>query len=183
MKRLLLVPLALALASPARAQPMVAPAAAFAVRFSRTVRSEPVAGRVLVAITLDGASEPRLQVGDITGAPFFGVDVSFLRPGDAHDFDLTDYLMRSWSRIGPSLSGQLHVYNPDMDQFFLNLAVYHLEDFLRSAVPPAGATIVHGRPPQKHGWHPLSSAALVQEMADHVPAHAPADEPPARWRY
>jgi S-formylglutathione hydrolase FrmB len=101
----------------------------------------------------------------------------------AHDFDLTDYLMRNWSRIGPSLSGQLHVYNPDMDQFFLNLAVYHLEDFLRSAVPPAGATIVHGRPLKTHGWHPMSSAVLVREMADHVAAHAPADEPPVRWRY
>ena len=101
----------------------------------------------------------------------------------AHDFDLTDYLKRNWSRVGPSLVGQLHVYNPEMDQFFLNLAVYRLEEFLRTAVPAPGALIVHGRPLKTHGWQPMSSAALVREMADHVAAHAPADEPPSRWRY
>ena len=85
--------------------------------------------------------------------------------------------------MGPSLSGQLHLYNPDMDQYFLNLAVYHLEDFLRSAVPSPAATIVHGRPLKTHGWQPMSYADLVREMADHIAAHTPADEPQAGWRY
>ena len=101
----------------------------------------------------------------------------------SHDFDLTDYLMRNWSRLGPALSGRLHVYNPEMDQFFLNLAVYRLEEFLRSASPAADIPIVHGRPLKTHGWQPMSYADLVRQMADHVAARAPADEPPARWRY
>ena len=82
MKRLLLLLLARWPASAAEAETAVPPPASFEVRFARTVRSEPVTGRAFVAITRDGASEPRLQVGDITGAPFFGVDVSGLRPGD-----------------------------------------------------------------------------------------------------
>ncbi len=101
----------------------------------------------------------------------------------AHDFDLTDYLQRKWSSLGPSLWGQLHIYNPEMDQYFLNLAVYRLEDFFRSAIPAPNATILHGRPLKTHGWQPMSSAALVREMADHVAVHAPAEEPPERWRY
>jgi hypothetical protein len=101
----------------------------------------------------------------------------------AHDFDLTDYLKRNWSRLGPSLAGQLHIYNPEMDQFFLNLAVYQLEDFLRSALPSPNATIVHGRPLKTHGWQPMSYAALVREMADHVAAHAPEGESIAQWQH
>ena len=101
----------------------------------------------------------------------------------AHDFDLTDYLRRNWPRVGPALSGRLHIYNPEMDQFFLNLAVYRLEEFLRSATPPADIPIVHGRPLKTHGWQPMSYADLVRQMAAHVAAHAPADEPPDAWRY
>ena len=101
----------------------------------------------------------------------------------AHDFDLTDYLRRNWARVGPSLAGQIHIYNPDMDKFFLNLAVYRLESFLRTANPASGATVISGRPLKTHDWHPMSYADLVREIADHIAAHAPVDEPPAAWHY
>jgi hypothetical protein len=102
----------------------------------------------------------------------------------AHDFDLTDYLKRNWSRVGPQLAGQVHIYNPDMDQFFLNLAVYNLEDFFHDTRNPASdAVIVSGRPLKTHDWHPMSDADLVRMMADHITAHTPANEPPAKWRY
>ena len=82
MKRLfLLLILSMAAGLATVAEAASASLATFEVRFARSVRNEPVTGRVFVAITRDGASEPRLQVGDITGAPFFGVDVSALRPG------------------------------------------------------------------------------------------------------
>src|SRR3979490_2075428 len=81
MKRLLLS-LLLPLAPSAGGATAVPPAATFEVRFARTVRAEPAPGRVFVAVTRDGDPEPRLQVGDLTGAPFFGVDVTGLRPGD-----------------------------------------------------------------------------------------------------
>jgi hypothetical protein len=71
-----------------------------------------------------------------------------------------------------------------MDQFFLNLAVYNLEDFLHDTRNPASdAVIVSGRPLKTHDWHPMSDADLVRMMADHITAHTPANEPPAKWRY
>ena len=56
--------------------------ASFEVTFSKELRAEPVTGRVFVAITRKKAPEPRLQVGYLTGSPFFGADVSALRPGE-----------------------------------------------------------------------------------------------------
>jgi hypothetical protein len=102
----------------------------------------------------------------------------------AHDFDLTDYLKRNWQRVGPSQAGQIHIYNPDMDRFFLNLAVYRLENFFSTASnPPSDAVVISGRPLKTHDWHPMSYADLVREIADHIAKRAPADEPPAAWHY
>ncbi len=111
------------------------------------------------------------------------IDHSVAEYWRAHDFDLTDYLERNWAQVGPSLAGQIHIYNPDMDKFFLNLAVYRLEGFLRNASPASGAAVISGRPLKTHDWHPMSYADLVREMSDHIAAHAPADEPPAAWHY
>jgi len=58
------------------------PDASFEVTFSKELRAEPVTGRVFVAITRKKAPEPRLQVGYLTGSPFFGADVSALGPGE-----------------------------------------------------------------------------------------------------
>ena len=83
-----------------------------------------------------------------------------------HDVDLRDYLERHWARIGPQLVGKIHVYVGDMDSFYLNLAVYYLEDFLEHRTAPyyAGA-VVYGRPKKPHGWQPMTDAALVRLMA------------------
>jgi hypothetical protein len=50
-----------------------------------------------------------------------------------------------------------------MDNYYLNLAVYLLEDFLKTT--NAGATFDYGRPMKGHGWHPDSNAELVKMMA------------------
>lgn len=88
----------------------------------------------------------------------------------AHDYDVRDYLERNWSTLGPKLRGQLHVYVGDMDTFYLNLSVYYLESFLKSATPPADATIQYGRPLKPHGWQPFTNAELIRMMAAHVAA-------------
>jgi len=101
----------------------------------------------------------------------------------AHDFDLTDYLKRNWSPVGPQLAEQIHIYNPDMDQYLLNLAVYRLEDFFRNTTNPVSdALVVSGRPLKTHDWHPMSDADLVRMISDHIVAHTPKDEP-AGWHY
>jgi Putative esterase len=101
----------------------------------------------------------------------------------SHDYDIRDYLERNWSQIGPSLVGKIHVLCGDMDNYYLNLAVYLLEDFLERRTTPAyGGYFKYGRPMKGHGWQPTSDADLVREMADYVTAHAPAGQPEA-WRY
>jgi hypothetical protein len=87
----------------------------------------------------------------------------------AHDFDLRDYLERNWAKIGPSLVGKIHVYCGDMDNYYLNLAVYLLEDFLTKTTKPAyGGSFSYGRPLKQHGWQPMSAADLVRQMAAEV---------------
>ena len=101
-----------------------------------------------------------------------------------HDYDIRDYLARNWPRIGPSLAGKLHLYVGDMDHYYLNLAVYLLDDYLTGTTNPAyGGTFQYGRPMKGHGWQPMSNAALVREMAGEIARHAPAGESSAAWRY
>ncbi len=86
----------------------------------------------------------------------------------AHDYDLREYLERNWATLGPKLKGQIHVFVGDMDTFYLNLAVYRLEEFLTRAKPPAEAEFGYGRPMKPHGWQPWTNAELMRIMARHV---------------
>lgn len=102
----------------------------------------------------------------------------------AHDYDIREYLERNWTKVGPSLVGKIHVLCGDMDNYYLNLAVYLLEDYLEHrTTPPYGGYFKYGRPMKGHGWQPTSNADLVREMAGHVARNAPADQPPGAWRY
>jgi hypothetical protein len=102
----------------------------------------------------------------------------------AHDYDLRDYLQRNWAKIGPSLVGKLHLFSGDMDNYYLNLGVYELEDFLVNARDPEyGGAFVYGRPMKGHGWQPTTNAELIRTMAGHIAAHAPKNEDPAAWHY
>ncbi|HET7600537.1 MAG TPA: alpha/beta hydrolase-fold protein [Gemmatimonadales bacterium] len=116
---------------------------------------------------------------DSTGA----IDREVARYWREHDYDLRDHLERNWSRLGPDLAGKLHLICGDMDNYYLNLAVYLLEDFLSTTREPAyGGSFRYGRPLKQHGWQPMSNAELVREMAAHVARHAPAGAP-AGWSY
>ena len=79
-----------------------------------------------------------------------------------HGYDLTYYLKSNWGKIGPQLKGKLHLYVGDMDNYYLNLAVYMLEDLLKPT--DAGATFEYGRPMKGHGWQPMTNAELVKMM-------------------
>ncbi|MFC1562225.1 alpha/beta hydrolase-fold protein [candidate division KSB1 bacterium] len=52
----------------------------FEITIPRSIKSEPVTGRMFIIITRNDRREPRMQAAR-TGAPFFGVDVENLRPG------------------------------------------------------------------------------------------------------
>ena len=91
-----------------------------------------------------------------------------------HDYDLRDYLERNWAALGPKLKGQIHVFTGDMDTFYLNLAVYRLEEFLKHATPAADAEFGWGRPMKPHGWQPWTNAQLIRIMDRHIARRRPA---------
>ncbi len=91
-----------------------------------------------------------------------------------HGYDLRYYIETNWPRIGPQLVGKIHLYCGDMDNFYLNLAVYKLEDFLKNTKNPYYAgSFEYGRPLKGHGWMPMSFVELVRIMADHIAKNAP----------
>ena len=58
------------------------------------------------------------------------------------------------------------MYVGDMDNYYLNLAVYRLEEFLSKTTAPAyGGSFEYGRPLKQHGWQPMSNADLIRQMA------------------
>lgn len=83
-----------------------------------------------------------------------------------HGFDLTYDLEKNWSKIGPNLVGKLHLFCGDIDNYYLNLAVYRLEKFLTNAKDPYYAgSFDYGRPMKGHGWSPYTVTELVKVMA------------------
>lgn len=67
-------------------------------------------------------------------------------------FDLSYILQRDWATLGPKLRGKLRIYVGDMDNYYLNNAVYEVEAFLRSANPPADAVVDYGNR-DEHCWN------------------------------
>src|SRR5690606_22111978 len=53
------------------------------------------------------------------------------------NYDLGYILRRDWSKgLGRKLEGKLHIYVGDMDNYYLNNAVYLVEEFLESTTDP-----------------------------------------------
>jgi len=101
-----------------------------------------------------------------------------------HGFDLTYYLKKNWSELGPKLKDKLHVYVGDADNFYLNLGVYEFQDFLKQTRNPHyEGTIEYGRPMKGHGWQPMKTAELFRLMARHIIEHAPDGADTEMWQY
>ncbi len=84
-------------------------------------------------------------------------------------YDLRYNLEKNWAKIGADLAGKIHVYCGDMDNYYLNLAVYELEDFLKAADhPKSEAVFEYGRPMKPHGWQPFTNVELVRMMAARI---------------
>jgi hypothetical protein len=107
-------------------------------------------------------------------------------------YDLSHILQRDWKTLGPKLRGKLRIYVGDMDNYYLNNAVYLVEDFLKKADPPAEAIVDYGDRAE-HCWNgdhtrPNAYSRLryvqmvlpwVRERLDKT---APAGAEPS-WRY
>lgn len=68
-------------------------------------------------------------------------------------YDLEALLERDWAKLGPELKGKIHIYVGSDDTYFLNDAVYRMEDFLKSTKDPAyGGEVMYG-PRAEHCWN------------------------------
>lgn len=69
-------------------------------------------------------------------------------------YDLVHIMTRDWEKgLGKKLEGKVNLYVGDMDNYYLNNAVYLAEDFLRSTkAPPFGGEILYGDRAE-HCWN------------------------------
>jgi hypothetical protein len=89
-------------------------------------------------------------------------------------YDLADFLRTRWPEIGPELVGKLHFGSGDMDNYYLNTALYLLEDFLEATTDPYyGGSFHYGRPKQGHFYVPWHNEELLRMMANHMASNAP----------
>jgi hypothetical protein len=69
------------------------------------------------------------------------------------NFDLGFILQRDWKTLGPKLQGKIHIYVGDMDNYYLNNAVYLMEAFLESTKNPYYAGEVKYGDRAEHCWN------------------------------
>jgi S-formylglutathione hydrolase FrmB len=101
-----------------------------------------------------------------------------------HGYDLTSYLREHWATIGKMLEGKLHFYCGDMDSFYLNLAVYRLEDFLQSTQNPNfRGSFDYGHPMKGHGIRPTSTGDMLRAMAVQIAKKSPSTTDAKFWQY
>ncbi|MHC4895264.1 MAG: hypothetical protein ACYTFV_18380, partial [Planctomycetota bacterium] len=69
------------------------------------------------------------------------------------NYDLRHILERDWSTLGPQLAGKIHIYCGDMDNYYLNNAVYLMEAFLEGTESPYFGGEVDYGDRAEHCWN------------------------------
>lgn len=109
-------------------------------------------------------------------------------------YDLRHILERDWETLGPKLQGKIHLYVGEMDNSYLNNAVYLMEDFLESTTDPYYDGLVDYEPRAGHCWNgdherPNALSRLryhqmyVPLILKRIEASAPAGADTSSWRY
>lgn len=109
------------------------------------------------------------------------------------NYDLSHILERDWVTLGPKLRGKLHIYVGSADTYFLNNAVYFLEDFLRRADPPYEGEVDYGDRAE-HCWNGDPSlpnylsrlhyhTMYVRKIMERMEKTAPPGADLTSWRY
>ncbi|MGB3547988.1 MAG: hypothetical protein WBA17_13495 [Saprospiraceae bacterium] len=69
------------------------------------------------------------------------------------NYDLTHIMRRDWATLGPKIAGKVNIYCGDMDNYYLNNAVYLTQAFLDSmTTPPFTGEITYGDRAE-HCWN------------------------------
>jgi hypothetical protein len=69
------------------------------------------------------------------------------------NYDLSYILKRDWETLGPKLRGKINIYCGDMDNYYLNNAVYLTEEFLESTTDPPYEGEVDYGDRAEHCWN------------------------------
>jgi len=110
-------------------------------------------------------------------------------------YDLSWILRRDWNRgLGKKLEGKIHLYVGDMDNYYLNNAVYLVEDFLKTTKDPAyGGEVTYGDRAE-HCWNGDPSRAnaysrlryhqmFIPRFVERARKTAPQGADLTSWRY
>lgn len=109
-------------------------------------------------------------------------------------YDLRYILERDWDKLGPNLQGKIHIYCGDMDNYYLNNAVYLMEDFLKKTSDPYYQGEVAYGDRAEHCWNgdPQNpnyisrlryNTMYLPKMLDRMAQSAPPGADLLSWRY
>ena len=109
-------------------------------------------------------------------------------------FDLTHIISRDWHKLGDKLKGKIHLYVGDMDNFYLNNAVYSAEDMLKGLKNPDCQCEVDYGDRAEHCWNgdhtqPNYISRLryhrmfIPKWSEEVKSRAPLGADLKSWRY
>ncbi len=110
------------------------------------------------------------------------------------NYDLGYILKRDWKTLGPKLEGKIHIYCGDMDNYYLNNAVYLVEEFLKGTTNPFYGGEVDYGDRAEHCWNgdhtrPNYLSRLrynqmyVPKILERIKKTAPAGADVTSWRY
>ncbi len=110
------------------------------------------------------------------------------------NYDLTYIMKRDWKTLGPKLQGKVKIYCGDMDNYYLNNAVYLAEDFLEKTTEPYYDGEVDYGDRAEHCWNgdhsqPNAISRLryhqmfIPKWAKEVNSRAPTGADLKSWRY
>lgn len=109
-------------------------------------------------------------------------------------YDLRYILERDWPKLGSKLKGKIHIYCGDMDNYYLNDAVYLMEEFLESTKDPYYEGEVDYGDRAEHCWNgdhtrPNAISRLryhqmfAPKIVERILKTAPAGADTKSWRY
>ena len=110
------------------------------------------------------------------------------------NYDLRYILERDWAKIGPKLKGKINVYCGDMDNYYLNNAVYLMEEFLESTNDPYYDGEVDYGDRAEHCWNgdhtrPNATSRLrynqmfIERAVERINRSAPDGADLESWKY
>jgi hypothetical protein len=110
------------------------------------------------------------------------------------NYDLRYIMERDWATLGPKLEGKVHIYAGDMDNYYLNNAVYLTEQFLESTTSPYYNGVVDYGDRAEHCWNGdhyngnhisrlRYNTMYVPRILQRIKAAAPPGADLTSWRY